>query len=253
MDSIIEQVRCTKPKRSDNTYVCQVHVGDSKTKLQISFNNSKIIQVKHAFQPGDFTIYMKNRKMHDFLYDLNNYIIDYTRRNCSDWFGNSMNPELLEDYFSNPLVYMKNYGDVIKLKCINSPNINEFIDKTCDLSISICNIRFYKQKFMYECKVDSVLVSHPDITSIGNLSDDFDDDEDLPEPTADELDTLRQEYTQILIEKQKNLQNEMIKLEENINNVSNSLTVLDKYLDILEKENVTVEEIYKIGTEIEEL
>lgn len=250
-DLQIDQVRCSKPKKMENTYVCQLYLGDTpKTKLSLSFQNSKIIQVKHAFQQGDYIVYMKNKKMHDILYDLNTYIVDYTRKHCSDWFGNNMNPELLEDYFSNPLFYMKNHGDVIKLKCVGSPNINEFVEKTVDLSLTITNLRFFKQKFMYECRIEAVaLVGSGDVlnTDVEDI-----DDEDLPQPTEDEINILREEFKQILSTKRNNMESRQEELQSEMYGLNSRLFTADKFLSILEKENIKLEEILEIGDQLDD-
>lgn len=251
----IDKIKCTKPKKVENTYVCQIQstAGAGTNKLVIPFNNSKIIQIKHAFQPGDYMIYIKNKQMRDYLYDLNTYIVDYTRKHCSEWFGNNMNPELLEDYFSNPLVYVKNHGDIIKLKCINSPNINDLVDKVADLEICITNLRFYKQKFMYECKVLSATASYADIKTVA-LTDDFDDEEDLPEPSEDEINILREDYYDILGKKLQVLQMSKATLEEDLANVVDSLAKVNEYLYLMDSQkNIPLQKILEIGSQLEDL
>lgn len=260
----LDQIKCTKPRKYDNTYVCQLFVGDAPTDntkrktLTLSFKGSKIIQMKHAFQPGDYTIYIKNRKMHDLLYDLNTFIVEYTRKHCSDWFGNNMNPELLEDYFSNPLFYMKNHGDIIKLKCVGSPNLNEFVemDKPVDLEITIANIRFYKQKFMYECKVEACTESALDIKTIAIEDDvedvDASDEEDIPQPTADEINILREEFKQILRNKRNKLVDREEELDSELTHVRSRVTAADKFLSILDKENINLEKILEIGDQLDD-
>lgn len=251
MDINIDQIRCSKPRKNDNTYVCQMYVdiGDNKREnLTLPFESSKITHIKHAYQPGDYMLYVKNKGMHDMIYDISNYIIEYVKRHCSEWFGNNMNPELLDDYFSNPLIYTKDHGEIIRLKCINSPNINEYIDKCSNIYITLCNLRFYKQKFTIECKVEDIQPGSKGFILEDKMDDDdllFESDEDIPEPPPDVIKNIKESYELLISSKQKETR---AKIEEfttklnTLNSIQNKFQMCADYKEIIKLCN-QIEEI----------
>lgn len=264
MDINIDQIRCSKPRKTENTYVCQIYVDvdNKKEKLTLPFEASKITHIKHAYQPGDYILHIKNKGMYDIIYDISNYIIDYVKKNCSEWFGNNMNPELLEDYYSNPLFYTKDHGDIIRLKCINSPNINEYIDqkKLTNIYITFCNLRFYKQKFMIECKVEDIKPSNNKKEQVlldsTKTEDDefnlFDSDEDIPEPEPEIINNIKETYE---IKINETLQNYKIKIDDLEKEIKSSNKKVDELDSILKelKESKDYKEIQKLCNQIEEL
>ena len=117
-------VEFSKPKKIDgNTYICQLF--QSKQPLKILFEKSTIISstnltnistLKHN---NEYTLILKNKSMYDFIFDLNTHIVDTVKKNYQTWFVSNMNPDFIDDYYSNPLFYNKVHGDLIKLKCID--------------------------------------------------------------------------------------------------------------------------------------
>ena len=150
-----ENLFINKPKKSDKgTYICPIR-GDGDAIFKFDLENSKIIRLKYLTLTDDeFYVYIQNKSCFDFMYDLNQKIIEIVKSNCGDWFKNNMNVDLIDEYYTNTLVYDKKYGDLIKLKCVGGVSFFE-VEKTYDLSVSLQHLRFYKQKFTLECSIIS--------------------------------------------------------------------------------------------------
>jgi hypothetical protein len=210
-------VEFSKPKKIDgNTYICQLT--QSKQPLKILFEKSTIISLKHnKDETNEYTLVLKNKSMYDFIFDLNTHIVDTVRKNYQNWFVSNMNPEFIDDYYSNPLFYNKTHGDLIKLKCIDgrSSELTKSINSRCDINITFKNLRFYKQKFILECIVNSCdisdnkyeLIDDSDTESISHSEEEF------PEPEPDEIIKIKNTYLKKLYNSVETIETEVKELE----------------------------------------
>lgn len=185
----------SKPKKSDGgTYTCQMK--DTTLKLP----GSVVVGLKQL-TPDEFVLYIKNKKMYDEIYDINQNIIDTVKNNCTSWFNSNMNTDLIEDYYSNTLVYDKKHGDVIKLKFVDSESENIILNQKADIVIECKQLRFYKQKFVLECELKS-FETHEFAMDSDDGENVAEDDEDIPCPNEEELAAIKKEYLQKVVEMQ---------------------------------------------------
>jgi len=188
----------SKPKKSDGgTYTCQMK--DTMLKLP----GSVVVGLKQL-TPDEFVLYIKNKKMYNDIYDINQNIIDTVKNNCTTWFNSNMNTDLIEDYFSNTLIYDKKHGDVIKLKFVDSASEDVVLDQKADIVIECKQLRFYKQKFVLECELKSFETHDFAIDSDDGI-DITDEEEDIPCPNEEELTAIKKDYLKKIDEMQHNL------------------------------------------------
>lgn len=180
----------SKPRKSENnTYTCNISCSKKKTPFVVTLENATIVNKKLI--NGQTFLFIKNKDMYNFFYDLNNKIIEIVKARCGEWFNNRMNTELIEDYYVNTLVYDKSYGDLIKIKCSGDEGVLEKVK--CNIELCIDHLRFFKQKFVLECTVVSFETVEPFIDDDGGQLEFFEDDE-VPMPAQDEIECIREEY-----------------------------------------------------------
>jgi len=167
-----------------------------KQKFSYTFHNAVITSIKPLQQRDENFIFIKCRSANNFMYDLNNAIVDTVKKNSLEWFNNNMNLELIDDYFTSTLVYEKGHGDVIRLKCIGDDDkLKTYIDKPSDITVVFDQIRFYKQKFVLECSITDV--TEEPALQFADLEDDIVHDteyEESPHPTPDDVKAMREEF-----------------------------------------------------------
>lgn len=216
MSTEISQLLIAKPKKVDNTFVCNI-----KQPFLISLNASQFVHIKDNSDGSQF-IFLKNKSMYSYMYDLNASIIDTVKQNCGTWFNTNMNPELIDDYYTTTIVYDKTHGDLIKLKVTgNTMFPKDVINTKLNISLIANNIRFYKQKFVLETVIDKYETGC-DIIDFSDADSDIEliSDEDEPYPSAAEIDEMRNDVIQ-------KCQTEIDKLQEK----------LDYYLTL--RQNIT--------------
>lgn len=196
-DIIVDNILISKPRKSDNSYICPIYYENKNDRLIYTFKNACIINVKALQQRNESFVYIKCKHSTDFMYDLNSFIVNVVKDKSVSWFNNNMNNDLIDDYYSNTLVYDKKYGDVIRLKCIGDDDILTVNTlKKVDISVVFNQLRFYKQKFVLECEFqDIVSVNKCDIRD--DLSSEDGDDvsfeEDVPLPDFEEIKRIKEE------------------------------------------------------------
>jgi len=247
-DILFEKILISKPYRLENSYVCPIYYNHKKDKLHIIFNNLNIIAVKQLKSRNEFVIHCKNKNYNNFIYDYSSFIIDKVKEKSLEWFRNDNILEFIEDYYTNPLLYDKKHGDIIVFKCIGDDNIMlNNIGKTFDIKIEFTNLKFFKKKFLTECKIIEI----NDTKTKYNLIDDIEDDiislEELPEPDLEDINNIKSEYinkAESYLGKLKDLQSEinskiilldnlMIKLLDT-NNIGTINSICDEFEKILE-------------------
>ncbi len=152
-DISFDKILILKPRKIDNTYVCPIYYSVKKEHFQMKFTNVIVTSVKPLKHRNEFILDFKNKNYYNFLFDLNAFIVNIVKEKSTIWFNNNMNVDLIDDYYTNPLLYDKNNGDIIRLKCIGEENIQENIGKKIDITIQFNQLKFYKQKFLLECEI----------------------------------------------------------------------------------------------------
>lgn len=222
--SDITSLNISKPKKSDGTFVCSI-----KQPFVLDLNNCQIIHIKETNESAQF-VFLKNKQLYNNIYDLNNQIITIVKNNCSTWFNTNMNPELIEDYYTNTLVYDKTHGELIKIKFVGENLLDiSSIGNCINLTVNPIQLRFYKQKFVLECQIEKYEVAC-DIIDFSS-SEDEEDEEDIACPNASEIEEMKIEV--------------ITKTSKRIQELETELTELVKIKKEMEDAN-KVDEIIKV-------
>lgn len=218
-----------KPKKSNGTYVCYI---DQPFKLIL--NNSQLVYIKDNNDDSQF-IFVKNRQLYDYFCDLNDLIISIVKKNCGKWFNTNMNPDSIDDYFTNTIVYDKTHGDLIKLKVTGEDKIDkDLLNQKLNITLTANNLRFYKQKFVLECLLDNHEITC-DIIDFSSDEEVLSEEDDEPLPSASELSEMKVEVIDTC---EKNIK----ELETKIKNLANEL---ERY-NVIKSEMEQTEDIQKI-------
>ena len=186
MDSII----INRPKKQDNnTYCANIYNKEPKNLLKIDLQDACIVSIKHTSEEGTY-LFIRCKHMSDIFYDVNESIINTVNSNCEKWFNHAIDPNIIEEYYSNTLVYDKQHQILVRLKCISIPdNTNDFLNKKSNIKLILKNLRFFKQKYVLEWIIEDISISATDIETYES-----DNEGDLPEPDHEALEQLRSEY-----------------------------------------------------------
>ena len=248
MDITFDKIIISKPRRIENTYICPIFYNQKKESLQITFTNMVIIEIKPLKNRNEFILYCKNKNYNNFLFDLSTFIINQVKEKSVIWFKNDHLIDLIDDYYTSPLLYDKNHGDIIKFKCIGNENyIKDYIGKKTDINIQFTQLKFYKQKFLLEAEVINL---HEVINNCDIIEDeDIDNNqlEETPEPDLEDINYIKREYIDIsdkylnelkimLSEiESKIIDIENIKLKLlNTNNIKNIIPICDDLIKLCE-------------------
>lgn len=203
------EIVINKPKKSENgTYICSIT--KHKKKLMLTLENALIVETK--IKDNQQFIYIKCKDQNDNMCDINNEVIQIVKSKCGEWFNNNMNTELIEDYFVNTLTYNKKHGDLIQLKYINNIDIKE--NKRYDLHVILQQLRFYKQKFVIECNIESI----EQVDIFTNDDDDFFEEDEIPMPSYEEIKIIKDSLLKQLESKLNPLQTELESIKSRVNN-----------------------------------
>lgn len=174
-----------KPKKSDqNSYICTISTDEKKT-YSIQLDNCHIVDINDQY------IYIKTTKSDlNTFYDINSNIIQIVKDNCTSWFNNNMNMNLVEEYFINTLVYKKNIGDLLKIKLIPESDLNLDINSDYSMRLTLKHLRFYKQKFVIEFTIKSIKSVNNTLEIVDDSASEY---SDTPEPNESDIEYIRNE------------------------------------------------------------
>ena len=238
----VDKIIILKPRKSNGSYICPILYSSKNEKLTYTMTNARLIKTKPLQQRDEAMIYFKCKDAVDFICDLNAFIIETVKDKSKTWFNNEMNVELIDDYFTNTLVYDKKYGDLIRLKYIGDERITEgYIEKKVDIEITFNHIRFYKQKFVIECTVDKI----NEVCLLEEDSESDDEIEDVPGPTGEDLDVIIVESLELIKQYLEDLYIQKQAVEDNI-------IVIEKKKDMLESAS-DINEVIRICNDLESL
>lgn len=242
MSTNIENLLIAKPKKSEGTFVCEI-----KQPFILELPGSQLIHLKDTNDSGQF-IFLKNKPLYNYIYDLNNRIIDIVKDHCHVWFNTNMSSDLIDDYYMSTLVYDKTHGELIKLKVVDPVDQTHFLSEevlgsNLNIRLKAKNLRFYKQKFVLE----TTLEDYETVCDIIEFSDDdgpsIMDEEELAYPSATELNEMKEE----MVSKYSNVIKE---ITEEISKLTEKLDGMNKKKEVLENASEP-EEIIKLYNEFE--
>jgi len=186
----VNNIILSKPKKTETTYLCNCYYQEKKTPVEFSIDNVYVISnAKNA-------VNIKAAKViYNMFSAISNQIIATVKDNRSSWFSTTMPDELIDDYYSHPIIYDEKYGDLVRLKLHNSLEIGEDFEytlkKRCTLKLTLNGIRIFKQKFCPEWTLVQVMEDEEDI-----LCDEIEEEEDLDIPYEE----IRKEYIKTIDE-----------------------------------------------------
>lgn len=197
-------MKIIKPKRNANgTYEGLIYKNVKKDLISLKIDNAKIMSVKVV--QGDHYLFIKHKTIAKEVYDINSDVISNVKENCNAWFRNGLSGELIEDYFTSNIIYDKELGQVIKFKCLN--DLSDLQENTAvNISITLKNIRFYKQKFVIEWDIDEIEVIDP--VALIDLEDADSYSDDIPVPLEEDILSLREHYLSLINDALEKVENE---------------------------------------------
>lgn len=183
----LDELIISKPKKSEGSFVCAI-----QQPFPITLSGSQLVHVKDTSEGAQF-IFLKNKSAYNYMYDLNAAILNIVKGNCSSWFNTNMSSDLIDDYYTNTLVYDKTHGDLIKIKVIGEKEFgSDLVGNTLNLELNAEHLRFYKQKFVLETTVKKCEIAC-DIIEFSSDDDELlEDEEEEPEPGVEELEQMRE-------------------------------------------------------------
>jgi hypothetical protein len=200
-----------KPKKVDGTFICTI-----KNSLKLELPSCHLIHIKETNDQAQF-IFLKNKNLCNYMYDINNQIISIVKENCSSWFNTNMNPDLIDDYYTNTLVYDKTHGELIKIKIIGDLLPEDMIGNIYNFELNAIHLRFFKQKFVLETKITKHdIISECDIIDFpsDNEDDEIDEEDNIIYPSNSELLEMKQEVINKTHAKIDQLQQELNELTD---------------------------------------
>lgn len=214
-NATLVDLHITKPKKRENgTYAGSIFIQE-KERYRLNAPNSVIVGEKIISEAEKY-IFIKNRKINNAICDLNKAVIDIVKENCYSWFKNNINAELVDEYYTNTIVYDKKYGDLIRLKVVDLEH-EVPLNQPVHLQLDLVNIRFYKQKFVIEWVLQEVRTSTLDVRSLFDVEEsDSDTEEDIALPLSEDMVAICEEYKSILEEKKIKLMSEKESLEQKL-------------------------------------
>ncbi len=195
----MNKLHLSKPKKSENsTFVCPSYYNSKEQAFDVELENVYVISLSTN------TIVIKAPKfVYDFFSSVSNKIISTVKDKRTAWFSTSMPDELIDEYYSHPIIYDEKYGDLLRLKtCPHVFDLSKVsLKKRCDIILTLDGIRIHKQKFFPEWKINNIC--EDDDHSI--VDDDNDEDiEDIK--AAIPYESIRTEYLKSLSDLIESLQ-----------------------------------------------
>ncbi len=240
----IDDIIISKPKKSDNSFLCSLYYKSKKEKPILKLNKMLLVGTKPLMHRNEFFIYIKNPQYNNFIFDLNKYLVSVIKDKSSLWFNSNLNSDMIEDLYTNTIIYDKHYGDVIRLKCVGGDQehiLEELKNKHIDITITLDHVRFYKQKFVLECEVNGFEIAHVfDQEHIILPSED-----ELPFPTYDDIKKIKEDNLELI-------DHVLEELKDNLHNIEQKILIMETMKSELFK-TTDIQNITKICNELEKL
>lgn len=186
----------SKPKKQkDNTYEANIYMDTKKNRLTLNFENAFIVNKKS--QEKNNYIFIVCKKANKTILEVNGIILDNVKANCKSWFKNELSEDLIEEFFTNNIIWDKQHGQVLRLKCLNDLE-DVPINQMSNINITLTSLRFYKQKFTIEWTINQIeLIELKDLENV----EDSDSEEDIPAPLVEDIDSIKSNYTTLVKKK----------------------------------------------------
>jgi hypothetical protein len=209
MSSPIDNLVIQKAKKKEGFYICPIGCNTMKYPFSLYFDKVTILQLRET----SGSLVFKCKPMCKYMDELNDRIIDIVRENSGSWFNTSIDEDFIEEYYISTLQYDKKRGETIRLKVKNIDELDqEVLETNGTLHVTFKNLKFYKQKFFPEFEFVSfnpLLDTSTHDENMFSLNDeDWDedvDDDEVPKPTFDEVQLMKQETISSLTNKHMNL------------------------------------------------
>lgn len=147
------------PRREDDVYVCRVQYDRSKKeKADFKIDAVRVVDIKESS-----IVYLSLPK--DWLrvlLDVEEALLDYTKKNANGWFNDRLTPDIVEDYFTSSIVVHKKHGHVLKLSSKRAAAKLQ-AHTFCNVVLNLSALKFYKKKFnlLWSVEEVSALEQHP--------------------------------------------------------------------------------------------
>lgn len=255
MDTIV----ISKPKKNENsTYVANVYKNGQKEKLSLDISYAVPLYMKEMSE-GSY-VFIKCVTSNNLFYDLNEAVIENVKMNCGKWFNHSIEPSLIEEYYSNTLVYDKKHGIILRLKCAtpeSGERIMQYAQKLCDISLHVTSLRFFKQKYILEWYFNDITVTkteHVD-NDISELEDDDcnEDELEVPMPSHEELVQMKTEYLDVCKATKKALEQRISETEKKLSDFRNHLSDICSVYSKLKESDVNYKDILGLCEKVDDL
>lgn len=233
MTSHVEQLIIQKAKKKEGYYICPIGCTTIRNPFTVTFENATIINLRETSS----TLIIKCKKMSQYMDELNERIMDIVRENSGSWFNSTIDDELIEEYYISTLQYDKKRGETLRLKVKNIDEIEtDIVQTSCSIELVLKYLKFYKQKFFPEFEVitltpsstqDALFCSDSEHDEKDSNFDD-DDDEEVPKPTYEEVQTIKNDTLSKLTSKEKHIKCLIRDLEEKNIHILDAIQSLEK-------------------------
>jgi hypothetical protein len=223
-----------KPRKHDkSTYSSNVYWETKNKFLTFEISNAVMCGFKRSGE--DVYLFIKSKPHNNAFADLNSTVIDIVKANCEKWFSQALSPDLIEDYYSDTLVYDKRFGNLIRLKCL-SANADDLIDGQvkCNVKVTLKSLRFFKQKFVLEWDLDEIEIQEQEV--IANVEYDDSEDEEIPMPDDEDMVEIRKDVKARCVTRIKDLEvhlSSLLKQKEELELLVESLDTVRDYDEFL--------------------
>lgn len=189
-----QPLHITKPKKRENgTYAANIYIQGTKQRYVFDAPGSVIMEIKDISEAEKYFL-IKNRKCNAIMCDLNAAVLTQVTENCEAWFRNSLNPSLIDDYFTNTVIYDRQHGDVLRLKVIDMEEEGVPVHRPVNLKFALVAIRFYRQKFVLEWTLEAMEEGGNGVLFQPDADEGDEDAVEVAAPTQEEIRDIQKNY-----------------------------------------------------------
>jgi hypothetical protein len=257
MNSVnFKHIIISKPKKTDDSLFGKISYNDKQ--LNLHFDNLQVIKhkkIKHLTKYYTVLFLKIPKSICKLMIEFDNHCIEQVKQNIAGWFTKALDENVIEEYYTSSVSLSEHDGFLMKLK-LQGSDLEDMLDSTkLDLVVSLKGLRFYKQRFIPEWEIanlkrvdDDFLNSiKSDDEDIWQEDDIVEGEDDIPEPTEEELENIYETLYSKLDEKFHIINNKHIKyasLYEDINSLLEKLKSNKRDLTILENISIEIDELF---------
>lgn len=245
LNNVSKTLRFKSPKEVDDVYLCSAVLPQSK-RLNVQIENGDVVGVANGVNKTRRVSLALSKDQAKQLMSLDDYVLTYVKNHIESWFEGNMDEALVEEYYRPVVVAEAGKGVCAKMLVTAKNSSVELGDH--DATFQLVGIQFRKQQFSLIWKVVETLheedriqrqppktkmsddTKHSLTSRYGFLSEsessadsDLDhggkertksSEEDVPAPSWEEYETMRENTLSNLREKQSRLQAELRRTQE---------------------------------------